>query len=226
MSLGAYLRKFAFGLEMLDINPHLLAELAEFNHRKQLLSRLFLLPQNLSWEVTAKRFSNNRMNVRGVALRWIPCIDLDMELFQTVRIVRISKESYAHQQQRIKRLEEVRVIQRYSPHSTTLEPPLFRNDSQGRLLSGLYTVGRDDASISWYWYFDPELKFRREFETMDLHEGERVYREVEWDVMDRAPVEQGLRQHGGPHEPQRLPHHWFRGFKRVFRTIFRSTVTQ
>ncbi|KAF7761962.1 hypothetical protein Agabi119p4_9954 [Agaricus bisporus var. burnettii] len=205
MSLGAYLRKFAFGLEMLDINPHLLAELAEFNHRKQLLSRLFLLPQNLSWEVTAKRFSNNRMNVRGVALRWIPCVDLDMELFQT----------------RIKRLEEVRVIQRYSPHSTTLEPPLFRSDSQGRLLSGLYIVGQGDASIFWYWYFDPELKFRREFETMDLHEGQRVYREVEWDVMDRAPVEQGLRQNGGPkNEPWRLPRLWFRGFKRVFCILF------
>jgi hypothetical protein len=85
MNQGAYLRKFAFGLEMLDMNPHLLSKLAEFNHRKQFLSRLFLLPQNLSWEATSKRFSNNRMNIRGVALRWISCVDLDMEQFQRVR---------------------------------------------------------------------------------------------------------------------------------------------
>jgi hypothetical protein len=41
-------------------------------------------------------------------------------------------------------------------------------------------MGRGDASIFWYWFFDSELKFHHEFETMDLIEGEKVYREVEW----------------------------------------------
>jgi hypothetical protein len=54
-------------------------------------------------------------------------------------------------------------------------------------------MGRGDASIFWYWFFDSELKFHHEFETMDLIEGEKVYREVEWNVMDRA-----LQQSGQP----------------------------
>ncbi|XP_006455291.1 hypothetical protein AGABI2DRAFT_121220 [Agaricus bisporus var. bisporus H97] len=84
----------------------------------------------------------------------------------------------------ISRLEAAQVIQRYQPSSTTLDLPLFRCDSDGNALSGLYIKGRGQASTFWYWILDPEMRYFRDFETVDLAEGERIFREENFELWD------------------------------------------
>jgi hypothetical protein len=84
--------------------------------------------------------------------------------------------------QGISKLERAQVIQQYHPGSTSLELPLFRYDSDGNALSGLYIKGRGQMSTFWYWFLDPEMRYYREFETADLAEGERIFKEENFDL--------------------------------------------
>ena len=58
-------------------------------------------------------------------------------------------------------------------------PSLNNCQLQGRAESGLYVVGRDPGSIFWYWEIHYDLETYREFQTLDLAEGEGLFRE-EW----------------------------------------------
>lgn len=59
----------------------------------------------------------------------------------------------------------------YRPTSPFLDIP------QGRVESGLNIMGRDSKSTFWYWEINYDLETFREFETIDLADGERLYRE-------------------------------------------------
>ncbi|KAF7762491.1 hypothetical protein Agabi119p4_9084 [Agaricus bisporus var. burnettii] len=84
----------------------------------------------------------------------------------------------------VSRLEAALVIQRYQPNSTVLGLPLFRCDSNGNLLSGLYVKGRGQMSTFWYWILDPEMRYYRAFETVDLEEGEKIFQEENFELWD------------------------------------------
>ncbi|EKM78447.1 hypothetical protein AGABI1DRAFT_114725, partial [Agaricus bisporus var. burnettii JB137-S8] len=82
----------------------------------------------------------------------------------------------------ISRLEAAQVIRRHQPSSTTLELPIFRCDSDGNALSGLYIKGRGQMSTFWYWILDPDMRYYRDFETVDLVEGERIFKEEKFEL--------------------------------------------
>jgi hypothetical protein len=84
--------------------------------------------------------------------------------------------------QGVSRLEEAQIIRRHQPSSTVLDLPLFRYDSDGNSLSGLYVKGQGQMSTFWYWFLDPEMRYYRDFETEDLGEGERIFRDEDFEL--------------------------------------------
>ncbi|KAF7762493.1 hypothetical protein Agabi119p4_9086 [Agaricus bisporus var. burnettii] len=82
----------------------------------------------------------------------------------------------------ISRLEAAQVIRRHQPNSTILELPIFRCDYDGNALSGLYIKGRGQMSTFWYWILDPVLGYYREFESVNLVEGERIFKEEKFEL--------------------------------------------
>lgn len=59
-----------------------------------------------------------------------------------------------------------------------ISPPLF---SQSRKAKSNRDIGRGSKSIFWYWEVNYDLGTFREFETIDLAEGERLYQEERFD---------------------------------------------
>lgn len=54
--------------------------------------------------------------------------------------------------------------------------------TQGRVESGLYVVGHGPKSIFWNWEINHDLGTYRQFRTIDLAKGKRVYREERFDL--------------------------------------------
>ncbi|KAF9444135.1 hypothetical protein P691DRAFT_778467 [Macrolepiota fuliginosa MF-IS2] len=86
-----------------------------------------------------------------------------------------------HFKQLVERLRRAGIIHPYYPSSasllTLLSLPNFRDQST----SGIYRMGHETKSIYWYWEIDFESGCYREFRTIDLAEGERIYREQQFD---------------------------------------------
>ncbi len=77
----------------------------------------------------------------------------------------------------VKKRQEAGIIQRY--HSNLLSG-LFRTKSQGQFEPALYRVGCDEKSTFWYWEIDHELGHYRHFQTTNLAEGEKRFREEDF----------------------------------------------
>ena len=87
----------------------------------------------------------------------------------------------------VKKYKQANVIQRYYPNwSSRIKFP-FRSKTQGRFESALYRMGHDEKSIFWYWEIDYELGHYREFETIDLAEGEKRFREEDFAQWPNLP---------------------------------------
>ncbi|KAF9444985.1 hypothetical protein P691DRAFT_777890 [Macrolepiota fuliginosa MF-IS2] len=82
----------------------------------------------------------------------------------------------------IKRWKECGIIQPYYPNLTTRFKLLVSKKSQGKPMSGLYRVGRGPGSIFWYWEIDSKEEYYQQFLAADLPEGERAYREEQFDL--------------------------------------------
>ncbi|EKM78462.1 hypothetical protein AGABI1DRAFT_129568 [Agaricus bisporus var. burnettii JB137-S8] len=152
-----------------DLDTQLLRGLGDLDYRQYLSICSYRLIKNSCWIFN---FHCSTKVIRGTVLssnsHQCSISTFDIETFR----------------RGILRLEEAQVMQRYQPSSTTLDFPLFRCDSNGNLLSGLYIRGRDQASTFLYWTLDSEMRSFRCFESADLTEGERVFREENFELWD------------------------------------------
>jgi len=73
------------------------------------------------------------------------------------------------------------IIQRYYPSLTSRVKSFFRGKPRERFESALYRMGHGEKSIFWYWEIDYGLQHYREFRTIDLAEGARLFREEDFD---------------------------------------------
>jgi len=96
--------------------------------------------------------------VRKATLEW-----LQPGEFPKFNVVEVKK--------RIEWRQQRNIIRPYHP------TPPFLDKPQGRVESGLNILGRDSKSIFWYWEINYDLQTYRDFEAIDLAEGERLYRE-------------------------------------------------
>ncbi len=81
----------------------------------------------------------------------------------------------------VKRRQEASIIQRYHPNLTSrLKSGLFHIQPRKQFESALYRLGRDEKSMFWYWEINYELGHFRHFQTTDLAEGEKRFREEDF----------------------------------------------
>ncbi|EKM78492.1 hypothetical protein AGABI1DRAFT_107658 [Agaricus bisporus var. burnettii JB137-S8] len=144
-TIGVYLRDKFFPYD--DLESQLLSRMGLVDHRKHLsIQTSWIFTPNVLTFGSTFDFDCLINNVRGTIFR-----------------------------RGVSRLEGAQVIQRYQPSSTALDLPLFRCDSDGNALSGLYVKGRGQMSTFWYWILDPQMRCYRDFETANLEEGEFEY---------------------------------------------------
>ncbi len=88
----------------------------------------------------------------------------------------------------VKRRKEAGLIQRYHPNLTyQLKLKLSRFKPRAQFETALYRVGCDKKSMFWYWEIDYKLGHYRHFRTIDLAEGEKLFREEDfasWPKLD------------------------------------------
>lgn len=82
----------------------------------------------------------------------------------------------------VKQRKQAKVIQRHHPKLSSWIKFLFRDKATGRFESALYQMGHGEKSIFWYWEIDHELGHYREFRSLDLAEGEKKFREEDFDA--------------------------------------------
>lgn len=58
----------------------------------------------------------------------------------------------------------------------------LRGKSRAGIYSGLYTKGYGEKKTFWYWELNLELRFYQEFESGCLVEGEKAYREEDFET--------------------------------------------
>ncbi|XP_006455325.1 hypothetical protein AGABI2DRAFT_209759 [Agaricus bisporus var. bisporus H97] len=178
VAMGGILLDGFFPYDNLD--NQLLSRLGHMDHRKQLSiqSFMFFKPNVLKsgWNF---HFKCSMKTVQETIL----CSTIDRD------ILAFDAESF---RKGISRLEAAQVIRRHQPSSTTLELPIFRCDSDGNALSGLYIKGWGQMSTFWYWILDPEMKYYRDFETADLAEGERIFREESFELWDAMELDDAI----------------------------------
>ncbi|KAF7762216.1 hypothetical protein Agabi119p4_8809 [Agaricus bisporus var. burnettii] len=167
-AMGGILLDMFFPYDNLD--NQLLSRLGHVDHRKQLfIQTSWIFKPNVLKSAWNFDFRCGIKNVQGTIL--CSTIDHNMLTFDAEKF-----------RKGISRLEAAQVIRRHQPSSTTLELPIFRCDSEGNALSGLYIKGRGQMSTFWYWILDPEMRYYRDFETVDLVEGERIFKEEKFEL--------------------------------------------
>jgi hypothetical protein len=169
-----------------DLDNQLLRRLGDVDHRKYFIiqSRTFkendyISGSNFGFDCVIKK-------VQGTILCSTAHRDMlsfDADKFRKVSSVsRCLKDMLKLVLQGISRLEATQVIQRYQPSSTSLELPLFRCDPDGHALSGLYIKGQGQMSTFWYWFLDAKMRYYRDFETVNLVGGERIFRDEDFEL--------------------------------------------
>ncbi|XP_006455292.1 hypothetical protein AGABI2DRAFT_121221 [Agaricus bisporus var. bisporus H97] len=167
-AMGGILLDMFFPYDNLD--NQLLSRLGHVDHRKQLfIQSSWVFKPNVLRSGWHFDFRCGIKNVEGTIL--CSTMDRDMLTFDAEKF-----------RKGISRLEAAQVIRRHQPNSTILELPIFRCDYDGNALSGLYIKGRGQMSTFWYWILDPVLGYYREFESVDLVEGERIYKEEKFEL--------------------------------------------
>ncbi len=74
--------------------------------------------------------------------------------------------------------QEFDIIQQYYPNLTSRLTSKFKSCKPFE--SALYRRGRDEKSVFWYWEINYELGHFRHFQTIDLAEGEKRFREEDF----------------------------------------------
>lgn len=82
----------------------------------------------------------------------------------------------------IKQRRRVNIIERYYPNLASRMKSLLHDESRERVESALYRMGSGVKSIFWYWEINYELQHYREFRTIDLAEGQKLYHEENFDL--------------------------------------------
>ncbi|XP_006455290.1 hypothetical protein AGABI2DRAFT_121219 [Agaricus bisporus var. bisporus H97] len=155
-----------------NVDNQLLSKFALVDHRTHLsIQSSWLVSPNVLTSGSIFGLSCIIKNVRGTTL--CSATRHDMLTYDAERF-----------RKGVSRLEAALVIQRYQPNSTVLGLPLFRCDPNENLLSGLYVKGRGQMSTFWYWILDPEMRYYRAFETVDLEEGEKIFQEENFELWD------------------------------------------
>ncbi|KAF7762492.1 hypothetical protein Agabi119p4_9085 [Agaricus bisporus var. burnettii] len=166
--MGGILLDMFFPYDNLD--NQLLSRFGHVDHRKQLfIQTSWVFKPNVLIPAWNFDFCCGIKNVQGTIL--CSTIDCDVLTFDAEKF-----------RKGISRLEAAQVIRQHQPSSTTLELPIFRCDSDGNALSGLYIKGRGQMSTFWYWILDPEMRYYRDFETVNLVEGERIFKEEKFEL--------------------------------------------
>lgn len=172
-----------------NVDNQLLSKFALVDHRTHLsIQSSWLVSPNVLTSGSIFGLSCIIKNVRGTTLCSATRHDMltyDAERFRKVSLISTLFEVMLQVSlQGVSRLEAALVIQRYQPNSTVLGLPLFRCDPNENLLSGLYVKGRGQMSTFWYWILDPEMRYYRAFETVDLEEGEKIFQEENFELWD------------------------------------------
>lgn len=55
--------------------------------------------------------------------------------------------------------------------------------------TNLYCIGQGEKAIYWFWEINYELEYYREFRTIDLAGGQKVYREERFDLWPPEPTD-------------------------------------
>ncbi|KAF9442342.1 hypothetical protein P691DRAFT_714489 [Macrolepiota fuliginosa MF-IS2] len=82
----------------------------------------------------------------------------------------------------IKRWKECGVIQPYHRNLGSRFKSLIAKKSRGELISGLFRMGHGTKSIFWYWEVNFKEEYYQDFMAADLAEGEKIYREEQFDL--------------------------------------------
>lgn len=82
----------------------------------------------------------------------------------------------------VKQRKQTGILQRYRPNWPSRIKSFFCDKYRECFESAVYRVGQGEKSVFWYWEIDFELGHYRDFETVDLMEGERRFREENFDV--------------------------------------------
>ncbi|KAF9444383.1 hypothetical protein P691DRAFT_807465, partial [Macrolepiota fuliginosa MF-IS2] len=82
----------------------------------------------------------------------------------------------------IKRWKECGIIQPYYPGIGSRFKSLVAKKDQDKLISGLFRVGHGPKSIFWYWEVNLKEEYYQDFMAADLAEGEKIYREEQFDL--------------------------------------------
>lgn len=80
----------------------------------------------------------------------------------------------------VKQRKLANVIQRYPLKWSARVKSLFHNKPREHFESALYRMGHNEKSIFWYWEINYELGYYRAFETIELAEGEKIFREEDF----------------------------------------------
>lgn len=84
----------------------------------------------------------------------------------------------------VRQRKQANVIQRYYPKWYSRIRSLFRNKNQERFESVLYRVGQGEKSIFWYWKIDYESRYYTDLQTINLADGEKRFREEDFEMWD------------------------------------------
>jgi hypothetical protein len=68
----------------------------------------------------------------------------------------------------IKLFKKLRIVKPYHPTFTSRLRRLFQTKHSGSERSGLYTLGRGDKAVYWYWELNMDSKEYYDFMTLDL----------------------------------------------------------
>ncbi len=172
---------------------------ADFDFRKQLyvttsISRAIFTNEDVI-ETTLRHCAGSSKYAHRTALAWLQPGEFpkfSVSRFKGVsppRII-IGITNHLTVSKEINRWRQRSIMRPYRPASPV------HNKIQDQAETGLYVVGRETKSIFWYWEIHYELKVYREFKTMDLAEGKRVFRE-EFDL----EVDQGSSGYGRYRKP-------------------------
>jgi len=78
--------------------------------------------------------------------------------------------------------ERTGLIQRHHTDFASRLKSLVPRKSDVGVESGLYRIGRGKKAIYWFWEINYELEYYRQFKTIDLAKGQKVYREERFDL--------------------------------------------
>ncbi|KXN83051.1 hypothetical protein AN958_01873 [Leucoagaricus sp. SymC.cos] len=86
----------------------------------------------------------------------------------------------------VDKFEKSGIVKPYHPKLPSRVASVYRafsrRPSEGKFFCGQYKLGRGEKAIYWYWEFDTEQRYFREFDTLDFMEAMRIYQAAKEDL--------------------------------------------